>query len=429
MENVTVLAVAADGDADAVVIAASGGASSAAADTDDSESGLSSIVTLAAAAASSSVTTITITVTPDVGDDGGANNKVYTLLIVRDAPSSNNDLASLSISHGTGDDEITVPITPEFMADTENYFAAVANRVASVTVTAAADDDDATFTVGGEAPDDGEAAVTVTVGTQDVVIVVTAPDTTTRNYTISIERMAANNNVNLESLSVSHGTSPVVLMEEFDEDTLNYTAEVPYSVTGVTVMAEPAHKYAAVEIRDSDDNGVVELRLGVNPIQIIVTADNETTPPNGTYTVWVTRLPQSADASLSVLNLWDGATEVGDLSTTFMAGTMAYTVMAANSVESVTVAATPAEGATFMVNGSASRDVDLMVGDTVITVTVTAEDGTTMMEYMITVTRAAGMAQVTRDEVIAAIQAYLADDANALTRDQLIALISRYLAQ
>jgi hypothetical protein len=106
-------------------------------------------------------------------------------------------------------------------------------------------------------------------------------------------------------------------------------------------------------------------------------------------------------------------------------------VDADNDVESVTVAATPAEGATFMVNGGASRDVDLMVGDTVITVTVTAKDGTTMMTYMITVTRmdsapTAPTAAELRRQVVAEISTYLAAP-TAEKRSALIALIQRYL--
>ena len=102
-----------------------------------------------------------------------------------------------------------------------------------------------------------------------------------------------------------------------------------------------------------------------------------------------------------------------------------YTAMVDNSVMSVTVTATPADmDATAMVMGGDS----LTVGDNTITVTVTAEDGETMMTYMITVTRAE-MTGVTRAEVIALIDAYLAGGANAPTRAAVIALIDRYLSQ
>ena len=137
------------------------------------------------------------------------------------------------------------------------------------------------------------------------------------------------------------------------------------------------------------------------------------------------------------LDLWRAPEdEVGDLTTTFMADTTEYTVMALNSDESVTVKAIPTDmEATVEVNGTevdadGTAAVDLDVGMNTITVMVTAQDGTTMMTYMITVTRAEPeTTEVTRTEVLSAIQAYLNEDADALSRADLLALISGYLAQ
>ena len=153
----------------------------------------------------------------------------------------------------------------------------------------------------------------------------------------------------------------------------------------------------------------------------------------------------SSDATLSALDLWlypmtDPMTEIGDLTTTFMADTMSYMVDAENSVAQIKVnAVTNHDGATAAVTAMMGTDevmvssdnvLSLAVGDTEITVTVTAQDGTTMMTYMVTVTRAEMVDQeVTRAEVIALIDAYLAGGANAPTRAAVIALIDRYLSQ
>ena len=79
-----------------------------------------------------------------------------------------------------------------------------------------------------------------------------------------------------------------------------------------------------------------------------------------TYMVTVTRAA-SMDATLSVLDLWlypmtDPMTEIGDLTTTFMADTMSYTVMAENSVEQRQGQrrSNPHDGATVAVNGTCS---------------------------------------------------------------------------
>ena len=236
----------------------------------------------------------------------------------------------------------------------------------------------------------------------------------------------------LSALSLSDGT----LAPAFMAGTMAYTAMVDNDVESVTVTATPNHINATYAVDGGDD-----LMVGPNTITVTVTAEDGTAMME--YMITVTRAG-SMDAYLSELDLWlypmtDPMTEIGDLTDTFMADTMSYTVMADNSVAQIKVNAVTSHDdamarvtammGTNTVTVSSANVLALAVGDTKITVKVTAEDGTAMMEYMITVTKAAGMAQVIRNEVIAAIQAYLADDANALTRDQLIALISRYLAQ
>lgn len=70
----------------------------------------------------------------------------------------------------------------------------------------------------------------------------------------------------------------------------------------------------------------------------------------------------------------------------FAMDTMAYSASVGNSVDSVTVTAMAAH-AEATVSGDGMHSLE--VGDNTITVTVTAEDGTTTMVYTITVTRAA----------------------------------------
>lgn len=92
----------------------------------------------------------------------------------------------------------------------------------------------------------------------------------------------------------------------------------------------------------------------------------------------------SSDASLSALSLSAGGAAV-DLSPSFSSTTTAYKANVANSVTSVTVAATAADaGAVIAGTGAAS----LSVGANTITVDVTAADGATKSSYTITVNRA-----------------------------------------
>ena len=108
----------------------------------------------------------------------------------------------------------------------------------------------------------------------------------------------------------------------------------------------------------------------------------------------------STDATLSGLSLGTGVT----LSPAFASGTVTYTASVANSVDEVTVTPTTNHASATVVfldtddnELDDEDDVDddfqvaLSVGDTVIKVKVTAEDGTSTQTYTVTVTRAADM--------------------------------------
>ena len=100
----------------------------------------------------------------------------------------------------------------------------------------------------------------------------------------------------------------------------------------------------------------------------------------------------SDDASLIDLSIASGS-----LNETFHEGTLTYTATVGNSASSITVTPTAAavSNAVITVNGTdvgsgtASPDIDLTADQTIITVAVTAQDGTAQT-YTITVTRQAG---------------------------------------
>ncbi len=109
-------------------------------------------------------------------------------------------------------------------------------------------------------------------------------------------------------------------------------------------------------------------------------------------------LPLITDATLSGLTISDG----GILAPMFDPATTDYTVGVANSVTSVMVTPTAARSAaTITVNtaavtsGATSDDITLTAGTPMdILIVVTAADGTTMMTYTVTATRAAGIPTV-----------------------------------
>ena len=106
----------------------------------------------------------------------------------------------------------------------------------------------------------------------------------------------------------------------------------------------------------------------------------------------------STDATLGALVLSDAAdTGNTDLITGFASGTTSYAVAVANTVETVTIAATPAHRAAAVAISPADSDgnanghqVALVVGTNTLTATVTAQDTAITRTYTVTVTRGGG---------------------------------------
>ena len=113
--------------------------------------------------------------------------------------SADANLSSLTISAGT--------LSPTFNAAVLGYTINVANDVTSTTVTPDTNNDGAGVTVDGTAVASGEAsqAITLTVGANDIAIVVTAADTTEQTYTVTVRRAPAP--VSL-ALAADTGSSP-----------------------------------------------------------------------------------------------------------------------------------------------------------------------------------------------------------------------------
>ena len=233
--------------------------------------------------------------------------------------------------------------------------------------------------------------LTLNVGTNTITIVVTAQDdVTTRTYTVVVTRLEApSTNADLSNLTISEGT----LTPVFDVNILDYTAEVPNAVSSLTVTPTAAGVDASIIVNGSAvasgaASASIALAVGVNAVDIVITAEDGTT--TRTYTVLVTRLAApSNNAYLSGLTISQG-TLIPD----FLPDTQDYTAQVGNAIETLTVTPTSAgTNATITVNdvavvsGNPSLAVDLIVGDTPITVMVTAEDGVTTKTYTIVVTR------------------------------------------
>ena len=207
----------------------------------------------------------------------------------------------------------------------------------------------------------------------------------------------------LSSLELSR----ITLNRDFSSDYSFYSARVANSVSSTTVTTATTDDGASVVIVLNGtvaSDGTVNLGLGNNIIEARVTSADGTPK---TYYVLVNRAetsagdPPSADATLSSLRL-SGIT----LNPAFSSSEITYTASVANTVSSTTVTATAtdpnASSVVIKRNNVVDSDgtVNLAVGANVITVEVTAEDGTPPMTYTVTVTRNTADAPLSSDATL-----------------------------
>ena len=215
---------------------------------------------------------------------------------------------------------------------------------------------------------------------------------------------SASTDATLSVLALSNGT----LSPAFSSTGTSYTASVGGAVSRITVTPTPSHANATITylgatdtaLTDADtastDTFEVDLSVGANVIKVKVAAAEGAA--TNTYTVTVTRAAASTDAALSALSLSSGT-----LSPAFASADTSYTALVVYAVSRVTVSPTTNDSNASIAYLDGSDDaltdadtfstdtfeVDLSEGDNVIKVQVTAENGTTMKTYTVTVTRAA----------------------------------------
>src|SRR6185503_18692251 len=221
--------------------------------------------------------------------------KLSYKLTVEGPLSGISTLSSLTISAGT--------LSPTFSGSTTAYNDNVANTVSSVTVTPTTTDPNATVTVNGAAVTSGTAsgAIALAVGHTAIPTVVTAQDgVTTTTYTVTVTR-AASSNDNLSSLKMSKG----VFSPTFASATTAYTDAVGNTITSVTVTPTASDPNATIKVNGTivasgTASGAINLNVGANTINVVITASDGTTTK--TYTVTVTRAGNNND-NLSSLKM------------------------------------------------------------------------------------------------------------------------------
>ena len=332
-------------------------------------------------------------ITVEVAAEDTITTQTYTVTVTRADPpdpelSGDATLRSLALSG------VDFGI---FDSTTVSYTTTVANSVSQTTVTPTVNHSGAGHVIKLGGVTDADGTVSLGVGSNVITVEVTAEDTTTtQTYTITVTRSApSSTDATLSSLTLSG-----IDLGTFASSRTTYSVQVANSVSRTTVTPRVNDSGATYVIRlggVTDADGTVSLSVGSNVITVEVTAEDDSTTQ--TYTVKVTRAaPSSTDATLSALTL--SGTDFG----TFDSTTASYTATVANSVTQTTVTPTVSNsGASHVIKLGGVTDSDgtvsLSVGSNVITVEVTAEDGSTTQTYTVTVTREGLPAEETQEEM------------------------------
>lgn len=177
-------------------------------------------------------------------------------------------------------------------------------------------------------------------------------------------------NANLAGLSCGdYALSPA-----FSAGTTEYSVTVPYDVSRLPLDYRAADGGADVSVSGN------QLSVGVNTVVLTVTAANGATRR---YTISATRQPDpnvtlSSDASLSELT-----PSTGQLSPAFSPEITEYAVYVPYETSKISLSATARDSKAL---GVTQPDASLKEGDNLLTVTCTAEDGTTR-DYTVHVVR------------------------------------------
>lgn len=221
---------------------------------------------------------ISLTVT---SPDGRA--KIYTITLRAIPLGGDNTLRSLTLSPGT--------LSPAFSAGTQDYRVNVATAVAEVTVSATKSDTNAV--ISGDVPNEGRATITLNgPGTTKMIsVLVTAPNGTSRTYTITIVRAAPSSDDALSGLTVSSGS----LDPDFDSGILDYRVDVANNVDSVIISATKSDPnatmfaFGAVIAAAGTQTGQVSVPLGGRRTEADITVTAQDGLSTNSYTITIIR--------------------------------------------------------------------------------------------------------------------------------------------
>lgn len=292
--------------------------------------------------------------------------------------SSNNDLASLRVTHDFWDLDGLF-----FNPDQTYYTVVVPYALAWVEVEAVTADPGASLIVNGAPHSSWEyVSVNLPVGDTPIDIDIIAEDGSTKTYTVNVTRLAPSSNSRLSNLTLgAHKLTPM-----FDSYTTEYAVSIPADATSLEVTPVVDHAGATVTVNGavavSGNPVTTPVGVGTGSITVVVTAEDGSTT---TYTITLDRAP-SNEADLVDLTVGAGALQPG-----FAPDTLGYDLSVPYGTSDLTLTPTASTGSTLMLNGApvantSPTQVPISAsGSTEVILVVTAADGVTTKTYRITV--------------------------------------------
>ena len=321
--------------------------------------------------------------------ENGYDVFIYGIVITR-LRSSDTTLLSLTlVTPGLDIDDIPITLTP----GTLNYSVPVDNSIDSVTVIAIANHSEAlvtSITTGGTVI---TVPLSLSVGSTVVIISLRAEDGTTGTYTITIRRSLSSDS-SLFTLTASVGNRQLVLDPPFTSTIYSYSISINYDDERVSFVYLLGNSDSGIVANVTDvDDTTSGLQIDVaydSIIPIILTVTSEDGFNTSAYNISITR-PRSNIDTLSTLELTD-VTLSPDFSSTVT--TYTGTKSSIGLSESTLTAALDDSRASLVIT---PNDIDgttsnhqLAInnnGIIVVTITVTAHNGTDSEVYTVNILR------------------------------------------